>query len=87
MDRAVLLRDSLLTVLYLGINDHVPEDMEPLNCISRLEASFNEISTKFCRFLITHYSIVHRRMIMIAGVINRDIGAWKSDLSTFVRDK
>ena len=87
MDRFALLRDSLLTVLSLGLNDEVPEDAESLNRISHHKASFNEISNTFSRFLITHYSAVRGRMLVLAGVINRDIGVWESDLSTFVRDK
>ena len=87
MDRFALLRDSLLTVLRLGLNDDVPEDAEPLNPISHLEASFNEILNKFRRFLITHYSVARGRMLVLAGVINRDNGLWESDLSALVRDK
>ena len=87
MDRFALLRDSLLAVLRLGLNDEVPGNAEPLNRISHLEASFNEISNKFRRFLISHYSVVRGRMLVLAGVINRDIGVWESGLSTFVRDK
>ena len=64
----------------------IPEDAEPLNRISHHKASFNEISNKFSRFRITHYSVVRGRMLVLAGVINRDIGVWESDLSTFVRD-
>ena len=87
MNRFALLRDSTLTVLCLGLNDGVPKDAEPLNRISPLlEASFNEISNTFHRFRITYYSVVRGRMLL-AGVINRDIGVWESDLSTFVRDK
>ena len=41
MDRFALLCNSLLTVLHLGLNYDVPENAEPLNCISHLEASFN----------------------------------------------
>ena len=37
--------------------------------------------------LITHYSVVRGRMLILAGVINRDIGVWENSLSTFVRDK
>ena len=57
MDRFALLRDSLLTMLLLGLNDDVPEDAEPLNRIFHLEASLNEISYEFHRFLITHYQV------------------------------
>ena len=84
MDRFALLRDSLLTVLHLDLNNDVPEDAEPLNRISHLEASFNEISNKFRRFLTTYYSVVRGRMLVLAGAISRDIGVWESDLSTFV---
>ena len=70
MDRFAPLRDSLLTVLYFGLNDDVPKDAEPLNRISRLEASLNKMSNKVRRFFITHYS----RMLVLAGVVNRDIG-------------
>ena len=87
MDRFVLLCDSLLAVLRLGLNDDVPEDAEPLNRISHLEASFNEISNKFHRFFITHYSVVRGRMLVLGGIINHGIGVWESDLSTLVRDK
>ena len=87
MDRFALLRDYLLTVLRLGLNDDVPKDAEPLDRVSHLVASFNEISNTFRRFLIAHYSVVRGRMRVVAGVINRDIGVWESDLSTLVRDK
>ena len=55
--------------------------------ISHIEASFNEISNKFRRFLIMHYNVGRGRMLVLAGVINRDIGVWKSDLSTVVGKK
>ena len=87
MDHFALLRNYLLTVLRLGLNDEVPEDAEPLNRVSRLEASFKEISNKFRRFLITHYGVVRGRILVLADVINRDIGVWESELSTFVRHK
>ena len=74
MDRFALHRDSLLTVLRLSLNDEVPEDAEPLNRISHLVALFNEMSNKFHRLLITHYSVVRGRMLVLADVINRDIG-------------
>ena len=74
MDRFAFLRDSLLTMLRLGLNDEVLGNTEPLNRISHLVASFNEISNKFRRFVITHYSAVRGRMLVLAGVINRDIG-------------
>ena len=87
MDHFALLRDSLLTVLRLGLNDEVLENTQPLNYISRLEASFNDISDKLSMFFITHYSVVRDRMLVHAGVINRDISVYESDLSKFVRDK
>ena len=87
MGHFALLRDSLLNVLHLGLNDDILDNAEPLSRISHLEASFNETSNKFRRFLITHYSVVRGSMLVIAGVINRDIGVWESDLSTLVRDK
>ena len=87
MDRFALLRDPLLTVLRLGLNNDVPEDTEPLNRVPHLEASFNEISNKFRRFLIAHYSVVCGRTLVFAAVINRYIGVWENDLSTFFRDK
>ena len=77
MDRFALLRDSLLTVLRLGLNDDASENAEPLNRISHLEASFNEISNKFRRLLITHHSAVQGSMLVLAGVINRDIACGK----------
>ena len=58
MDGFALLRDSLLTMLRLGLSDEVFDDAEPLNYISRLDASFNEIYNNIRRFLITHYSVV-----------------------------
>ena len=87
IDLFALLFDPLLTVLLLGLNDDVPEDAEPLNRTHHLETSFNEISNKFRRFLITRYSVVRGRMLVLAGVINRNIGVWESDLYTFVRNK
>ena len=87
MDPFPLLRDSLLTVLRLGLNDDVPEDTKPLNRISRLEASFNEISNKFRMFFIPHYSVVGGSMIVFACAINRDVGVWERTLPTSVRDK
>ena len=86
-DHFALLRDSLLTVVHLGLNGDVPEDAESLNRIYHLDASFNDISNKFRRFLIAHHSVVHGRMLVLAGAVNRDIGVWESDLSKFVRDK
>ena len=77
----------MLTALRFGLNGDVPEDAEPLNRIPHLEASFNEISDKIRRFLITHYRVVRGHMLVLAGVINRDIDVWESDLSTFVIDK
>ena len=56
-DPFILLRDSLLTFVRLGLNDDVLEDTESLNRISHLDASFNDIPNKFRRFLITHYSV------------------------------
>ena len=50
MDRLAFLRDSLLTMLHLGLNDEVLENTEPLNRISHLEASFNEISNSSAGF-------------------------------------
>ena len=70
-----------------GSQQIISSDAEPLNISSFPQASFNEISNKFSRFHITHYSIVHGRILVLAGVINRDIGVWESGLSTFVRDK
>ena len=61
--------------------------MRSPSTISHLEPLFNEISNKFRRFFITHYSVVRARMLVLASVINRDIGVRESDLSTFVRDK
>ena len=87
MDHFALLRSSLLTVLRLGLNDAVPEDAEALNRISRLEASFSNISNMFRRFPVTYYIVVRTRMLVFAGGINRDIGVWENDLSTFLRDK
>ena len=80
-DPFILLRDSLLTVVRLGLNDDVPEDTESLNRISHL------VPNKFRRFLITHYSVFRGCILELAGAINRDIGVWESDLSKFVRDK
>ena len=82
-DRFALLRDSLLTVPRLGLNDDVPGNAEPLNSILHLKASFNEIPNKFRRFR----SVVRGRMLVLTGVTNRDIGVWKSNLSTFMRDR
>ena len=78
MDRFALFRDFLLPVLDLGLNDDVPTHAEPLNRISRLEVLFNGISNKLYRFLITHYSF-RGHLLVLTGVINRDIGVWKSD--------
>ena len=85
VDQFALFPDFLLTVLRLVPNDDVPKDAEPLNRISHLAASFNEKSNKFRRFFITHYSVAPGLMVVLAGVINRDIGVWESNLSTFVR--
>ena len=85
--RFALHRDFLLTVLRLGVNDDVPENAEPLDSNSSLEASFSEISNKFRRFLIAHYGVTRGRMPVFAGVINRDIGLWESYLSAFMRGK
>ena len=74
MDRLALLRDPLLTVLRLGLNNDVPEDAELLNRVPHLEVSFNEISNKFRRFLIAHYSAVCGRMFVFTAVISRYIG-------------
>ena len=87
MNRFTLRRDFLLTMLRLGLNDDIPEDAESLNRISHLEVSFKEISNKFRKFLIAHYSVVRGRMLVFAVVINRDIGRGETDLSTFVCDK
>ena len=87
MNRFALLRDFLLTVLLLGLNDDVLEDAEPIHRSSYLEASFNEIAKKFRRFVITYYSVVRGCMPVLAGVNNCDISVWESDLSTFVRGK
>ena len=87
MNGIALLRDSLVTILRIDLYDDVPEDAAPLNRISCLEASFNEIFNKCRRFLITHWSKVRGRMLVLAGVINRDMGVWESDLYTFVRDE
>ena len=38
VDRFALLRDSMLTVLRLGVNNDVTEDAEPLDRISHLDA-------------------------------------------------
>ena len=86
-DHFALLRDSMITVVRLGLNDDVPEDAESLNCIFHLDASFNDISNKFRRFLVAHHSVIRGRMLVLAGAINRDIGVCESDLSKFVRDK
>ena len=87
MDHFALLCDVLLAVLCLGLNNDVPEDTETLNCISRLKASFNEISNKFRMFLFTRYWVIRGRMLVLAVVIQRDIGGWESDPTTLVRDK
>ena len=85
MDRFAVFRDSSLTVLRLGLNDGVPKPGEPLSCIFHFEATFNEIFNKFRMLLITHYSVVRGCILVLAAVINRDIGVWGSGLSTFVR--
>ena len=59
----------------------------PSNRIYHLEASSKNISNNFRSFLITHYSVVRGRMLVLAVVNNHDIGVWESDLSTFVLDK
>ena len=87
LHRFGLLCDSLLSALRPGLNDGVREDAESLNRISRLEVSFNEISNKLCRFLITHYSVVCRCMLVLAAIIKNHIGVRTSDRSRFVLDK
>ena len=87
VDRFAFLCDFLLIVLHLGLNDDVPKNTDPLNRISHFEVPFNEISNKFRRLLITHYSVLRGRMLVLAGIINCDIGVWESDLSTYLRDK
>ena len=57
------------------------------NCISYLKASFSEISKTFRKFLITHYSVVRGRMLVLASIINHDSSMWERGLSIFVREK
>ena len=81
IDRFALLRDSALTMLRLGLNGDILEDAEPVFLASRPRPTRSPASSA------GSYSEVRRRMLVLAGVINHDIGVWKINLPIFVRDK